>query len=250
MQSSRIECILLCLWSTQNTRCNTLSARFDPQPHSLSYKKCTILRQKVLLLLYQLNSTSTFFINDDRFLPRCCCSFFNFYVLLCCCALYISLLHIFHSVSASLSLSALKWFVCCCLVALCCCFRLYSFRNFVILCIFFFHGFETSFWCMLLLLFSFRLYAIYSQRGCICLCHAFNLYLRSLSMRCYAHLSLSRSCTLFLSLDFLCALLRLACIALPEHNNASQLTHHTHTKSFFFLIYKLWIMVFFLCVVI
>lgn len=98
-------------FQVQNTRCNTLS------PLS-QFKKCTTLRQKVL---------ATFFVNDDRFFSRCCRSFFNFYVLLCCVLPFT--FHFFTSFSLCVSVCVVGW------VAPCGCFRLYLFRNFVILCI-------------------------------------------------------------------------------------------------------------------
>lgn len=153
-------------------------------------------------------------------------------VIVLCFALYISLLHIFLSVCRCVVgwLGCVVWLFSSVFISKFCYFVYFTFLSL------FFHGLETSFWCMLL--FSLRLYAIYSERGCICLCYAFNLYLRSLSMRCYARLSLFVVHSVSVVGCFLCALLRLACIALPEHNNASQLTH-THSHSKLFLIYKL-----------
>lgn len=146
-------------------------------------------------------------------------------------ALYISLLHIFHSSSL------LNWFVrCCC----CCCWYLMFSSVFISkFCYFVYYLFFLSLTLSLSMdrnqfLVYFRM--LYTEDAFVCV-HAFNLYLRSLSMRCYAHLSL----LLFLSLGFM----RFA--SLSMHHIVKTTMHHTHidtrtNSEKAFLIYKLCIM--------
>lgn len=155
---------------------------------------------------------------------RCCCSFFNFYVLLCCLPFTF---HFFTSFSLSDYWNLVRV----------CCFRLYFIRNFVILCMTFLllllAWIETN---QFLVYFFFRLLR-YIEDAFVCAVCAF-IPIRSLSMRCYAHLSLFLLCTSthFLSLDFM----RFASFSMHRialHCIARTTMPHTHKK--LFLIYKL-----------
>lgn len=207
-------------FQVHNTRCNTLTR----------LSKCTIS---------STDGFATTQINSALPSSSMMIAFFHVAavhssIFMCYCVVFCPL----HFTSSHFSLFSLS--LCACIelvrVCCCCCFRLYLFRNFVILCVCYFFvippWIRNQFLVHVVAFFSRCLYAIYSERGCICLCYAFNLYLRSLSMRCYSHLSLSvvYSVSVVGSVFFMrFASFSMACIALPEHSNASQLTH-THRK--------------------